>query len=65
MQSLDGAHAPIQQSIYADSSAMGALLYELELKDSAMTAVISRLDHGTEALADTLSSTRQRSEHTL
>ena len=65
MQSLDGAHAPIQQRIYADSSAMGALLYELELKDSAMTAVISRLDHGTEALADTLSSTRQRSEHTL
>lgn len=65
MKSLEGAHAPIQQNIYADSSAVGALLYELELKDSAMTAVISRLDHGTEALADTLSSTRQRSEQTL
>ncbi|WP_417441456.1 methyl-accepting chemotaxis protein [Idiomarina sp.] len=65
LNALEGEHAPIQQRIYADSSTLGALLYELMLKDSAMTAVISRLDNGTEALAETLSSTRQRSEHTL
>jgi len=65
MSSLEGEHSPIQRRVHADSSPMGSLLYELALKDSAMTAVISRLDHGTEALADTLSSTRQRSEQTL
>jgi methyl-accepting chemotaxis protein len=65
MDSLEGEYAPIQRRIYADSSPMGALLYELALKDSAMTAVVSRLEHGTDALADTLSSTRQRSEQTL
>ncbi|RUO64747.1 methyl-accepting chemotaxis protein [Idiomarina ramblicola] len=65
MNSLEGQNAPIQQRIYADSSPMGALLYELALKESAMTAVVSRLEHGTDALADTLSSTRQRSEETL
>ncbi|MGM0907166.1 MAG: methyl-accepting chemotaxis protein [Pseudomonadota bacterium] len=65
MSSLEGQHASIQRRIYADSSPMGALLYELALKDSAMTAVVSRLEHGTDALSDTLSSTRQRSEQTL
>jgi len=63
--SLDGRKHTIQRNIFADASALGALIYELGLRDSSLIAITSRLDKGTDDLNDVLGSTRKRSESTL
>src|SRR5690606_35173589 len=62
---FDGRQHSLQQRVFADHSKIGSILYELALRDSSLLAITSRLDKGSDALQDVLSSTRQRSESTL
>lgn len=65
LSELEGQGNIIQRKVFSGSDIAGGLIYELALRDSALITVTSRLEHGTNDLADTLRSTRQRSEQTL
>lgn len=65
MEHLEGKDHVIQRQVYSGQDVAGALIYELRLMDSSLMTITSRLEHGTDDLADTLSSTRKRSEKIL
>ncbi|RUO31181.1 methyl-accepting chemotaxis protein [Aliidiomarina soli] len=65
MAELDGRHNVIQRQVFAGQDLAGSLIYEIALRDSSIMAITSRLEYGTEDLASTMNSTRQRSEKIL
>ncbi|MCC2616215.1 methyl-accepting chemotaxis protein [Aestuariibacter halophilus] len=58
----DAEHFPLQRSVYATSQATAVLDYELALKEGALYAAMSRIDAGTDDLAEALGETKHNAE---
>lgn len=59
---LDAAHFPLQQQVFARAPATALVDYELALKEGALYVAMSRIDAGTDELAEALSTTKGLSQ---